>query len=314
MDPAEDIRSMSQHLDLIEDVMGQPGAEDLSEMVAGLFSECNVLRERLQDAVPAVLERDQGGDAMFNQISAVLERSERIQEQWKARGPSGSPSGPSGSLGLAGSLGAGPPGPPGPPTQSVQSAQSAQSQSAPSGPSAPSAPFGFEERKSEKKKRKDPKDLKDGKEEDRRIEDRAEEFGFPSFPSSSWPEEAFPEAAAWGNFDAWGEDSQIGAQAAPAAGVSGASGAQGAQGESAQNAPGTGSASFAAFESPGFAWGSSQSARAASSAQLHIRCPHTDVEQVERDQKTFKELFVRAAARAAGVAQHRIRVNAIRAV
>ena len=27
-------------------------------MVAGLFSECNVLREKLQDAVPAVLERD----------------------------------------------------------------------------------------------------------------------------------------------------------------------------------------------------------------------------------------------------------------
>ena len=45
--------------------------------------------------------------------------------------------------------------------------------------------------------------------------------------------------------------------------------------------------------------------------QLHIRCSISDLEEVDRDQDRFKQQFVRAAAKAAGVPENRIRAKQI---
>lgn len=76
-----DIRTLASHLDLIEDVIGQSGAggEDHASMVSDLLGECGQVRQRLEDAVLIVLEQEDSRS--FDQISAVLERLERIQEQ-----------------------------------------------------------------------------------------------------------------------------------------------------------------------------------------------------------------------------------------
>lgn len=56
---------------------------------------------------------------------------------------------------------------------------------------------------------------------------------------------------------------------------------------------------------------SALSTASASSLQLHIKCSMSDIEEVQRDQDRFKQRFVRAAAKAAGVPEYRIRVKSI---
>ena len=56
---------------------------------------------------------------------------------------------------------------------------------------------------------------------------------------------------------------------------------------------------------------SSEVARASFPMQLHIRCSISDLEEVDRDQDRFRQQFVRAAAKAAGVPENRIRVKQI---
>eukprot|EP00931_Biecheleriopsis_adriatica_P054952 TRINITY_DN32395_c0_g1_i1.p1 TRINITY_DN32395_c0_g1~~TRINITY_DN32395_c0_g1_i1.p1 ORF type:complete len:374 (+),score=96.99 TRINITY_DN32395_c0_g1_i1:67-1188(+) len=121
-DPTQDIATMANQLDLIEDVMGQ-GGEGEAAMVQEMLQECAESRAKLEHAALVVLEK--GGDQQFNQISALLERLERLQERAKTMGrgggstrntpapaspawqqPQGSPSGSVSRMDTAGALAA----------------------------------------------------------------------------------------------------------------------------------------------------------------------------------------------------------------
>eukprot|EP00442_Polarella_glacialis_P033783 CAMPEP_0115129720 /NCGR_PEP_ID=MMETSP0227-20121206/51969_1 /TAXON_ID=89957 /ORGANISM="Polarella glacialis, Strain CCMP 1383" /LENGTH=60 /DNA_ID=CAMNT_0002534663 /DNA_START=78 /DNA_END=256 /DNA_ORIENTATION=- len=57
-DPTDDIRNMAQHLDLIEDVMAQPGGSDHADMVNEMLRECAEHRKKLEEVAITVIERD----------------------------------------------------------------------------------------------------------------------------------------------------------------------------------------------------------------------------------------------------------------
>ena len=149
--------------------------------------------------------------------------------------------------------------------------------------------------------------------------------------SSAWPAEgasmsAFPQPA----FDGDGYGGWPAAPAAPAGDfdTGGAVGAAGAGGSTASvtaglGGLGTGSAPLGpstpspaaspAIRARDLGPGSSSalSTASVSSLQLHIKCSMSDIEEVQRDQDRFKQRFVRAAAKAAGVPEYRIRVKSI---
>ena len=177
-------------------------------MLGGTLRECQELRDRLQEAVPDILDRvrlemelassalhvlrllallaslKDGGEATFNQIAALLERMERVKDQWQARGasggnrspPSGSsmahmaqpapaPSLPASALTSAAS-GSVPPVPAVPVSALAPSASPAQSHASEDMWRQTSGLGSMEKEKEKKKKRKEGKELKESKEKD----------------------------------------------------------------------------------------------------------------------------------------------------
>lgn len=344
MDATErDVRQLSETLDFLEDLLA-PGAEDLSEVLGGTLRECQELRDRLQEAVPDILDRD-GGEATFNQIAALLERMERVKDQWQARGasggnrspPSGSsmahmaqpapaPSLPASALTSAAS-GSVPPVPAVPVSALAPSASPAQSHASEDMWRQTSGLGSMEKEKEKKKKRKEGKELKESKEKDlgdQGKEGKGSEDGFPdSF--GAWPDSgeasAFPES-----FGGWG--APLGSSPAPAfeasnwaRGVSAEGPTPGACGPCASGAS-AGPSPFAAFGSlpepapiaPSSLSEKGQKGDANAQAEgtlasLHVGYPFAAIAE---DKEAFERLFVRAAAQAAGVAPRRIRVHAVR--
>ncbi|CAE7042000.1 unnamed protein product [Symbiodinium natans] len=238
---ARDLRQLSETLDFLEDLLAPGGGEDLSEVLGGTLRECQELRDRLQDSVPDILDRD-GGEATFNQIAALLERMERVKDQWAARGSNSSHAGAGGAGGAGGVAGAASPGAspaapslPSLPASALTSAASLPGP-APGPPGASTSQSGtqpglfeasaqvnplaspvashaassdrdrFEKEKSEKKKkRKEGKDSKDSRERDRERGDS----NFDGFAPSAWPSgpsgpsgEAFPDfGTTWAGAD-----------------------------------------------------------------------------------------------------------------
>eukprot|EP00930_Biecheleria_cincta_P068190 TRINITY_DN5538_c1_g1_i2.p1 TRINITY_DN5538_c1_g1~~TRINITY_DN5538_c1_g1_i2.p1 ORF type:complete len:408 (-),score=92.88 TRINITY_DN5538_c1_g1_i2:51-1274(-) len=396
-----DIRTLASHLDLIEDVIGQPGAggEDHASMVNDLLGECGQVRQRLEDAVLIVLEQEDSRS--FDQISAVLERLERIQEQIRSGTGGGgshraSASPPTASRQL--------------PAQTIPQEPSWQDQELsrrPSGAdfghaggselashaaSSGSDAFGqiarqssgLSDMHSSKKKKKEKKDKRGG-------ESAPEEFGFPSnsagfgsggnnslWPAASSSADAFGSGGAAGDagggFDMGGWGSGTGAfgddggggggwggdfdAAPPASGSSGGGAGANASAFGATASPsgfgapapsafetafgeeprpaqsqgsphvGTGTSGFfgstaevdampAAETAPGrfsgFGSGSFGGGFGSRGQEATFHIKGVPFAEVEHDREAFERLFVRAAARAAGVPHHRIRVNAIRA-
>jgi len=345
MDATErDVRQLSETLDFLEDLLA-PGAEDLSEVLGGTLRECQELRDRLQEAVPDILDRD-GGEATFNQIAALLERMERVKDQWQARGasgasggnrspPSGSsmahmaqpapaPSLPASALTSAAS-GSVPPVPAVPVSALAPSASPAQSHASEDMWRQTSGLGSMEKEKEKKKKRKEGKESKEKDLGDQGKEGKGSEDGFPdSF--GAWPDSgeasAFPES-----FGGWG--APLGSSPAPpfleasnwATGVSAEGPTPGACGPCASGAS-AGPSPFAAFGSlpepapiaPSSLSEKGQKGDANAQAEgtlasLHVGYPFAAIAE---DKEAFERLFVRAAAQAAGVAPRRIRVHAVR--
>ena len=280
-----------------------------------------------------------GGEAAFNQIAALLERMERVKDQWTQRerqepGP-GAPSSavpvaslPASALASASSQGGagGAPAPAPAPssggfpaTVAVASggfAAESPVASAPSsedlwrnhgnhGQGSQNASFpgpsgmGPGSEKERKKKRKE------GREKEREPKEKGDDGAFPdSFAQSAWPDSS--EAFAT-DFGAWG--------ATPAF-------------DGGMTWAGDGP-SFAAFGSQGSAPPDDlrdgleikgipvaedtqlqdlQGLAQCTQVSLHIQFPYAALD----DKDSFERLFVRAAAQAAGVAPQRIRVRAIR--
>lgn len=177
-----DIRMMEGHLDIIEEVMNQPPSDDQRTMVNEMFRECAEHRKVLEQEAVKALERD-GGET-FNQITTLLDRLERIKEDWQHRLGSSPHLGPSGD-----------PMPPFPPVGSTQQpAFHPNSQSPMSSAAAASEGGergegtwrggGMESIAAKKKKRE-----KKGRRQDN-IEEFPQEFGFPSSGFGQAPEAA----------------------------------------------------------------------------------------------------------------------------
>ncbi|CAE7221813.1 unnamed protein product [Symbiodinium sp. CCMP2592] len=348
MDATErDVRQLSETLDFLEDLLA-PGAEvgDLSEVLGGTLRECQDLRDRLQEAVPDILDRD-GGEATFNQIAALLERMERVKDQWQAAqsgaggagaggGQRSPPSGPSMAVAPGAQLAA-PSLPasaltsaasgsvPAPvaavPASALASASPAQSHASEDMWRQTSGLGSMEKEKEKKKKRKEGKESKEKDLGDQGKEGKGSEDGFPdSF--GAWPDSgeasAFPES-----FGGWGT-APLGSSPAP---FEASNWATGVSAEGLTTTPGpcgpcgpcasAGPSPFAAFGmpepsapiAPSSLLGDANAQAEGTLASLHVGFPFAAISE---DKEAFERLFVRAAAAAAGVAPRRIRVHAVR--
>lgn len=385
-----DIRTLASHLDLIEDVVAQPGGEDHASMVNDLLRECGDVRQRLEDAVLVVLEQEDSRS--FDQISAVLERLERIQEQVRS-----------------GTAGGGARSPPAaafqPPAQTPQSPMwqeppqelSRRPSGSPMASHAASSDpdafgqaarqnSGLSDMQSSKKKKKE-------KKEKRGADSVPEDFGFPNSSGGAgfdtaggWPAATSSSADAFGSggaagdagggFDMGGWGSSTGGFGDGGAGGGGGWGGDfdaqpgsagssgGGAGANASGFGNTGSPSGFGAPAPsafgtafgeeprppqsrgspqlgagtsgffgsavepevdaapvdtapgrfsGFGSGSFGGGFGSQGQQASFQIKGVPFSEVEHDRDAFERLFVRAAARAAGVPQHRIRVKAIRA-
>eukprot|EP00443_Scrippsiella_acuminata_P064189 CAMPEP_0115431274 /NCGR_PEP_ID=MMETSP0271-20121206/31485_1 /TAXON_ID=71861 /ORGANISM="Scrippsiella trochoidea, Strain CCMP3099" /LENGTH=445 /DNA_ID=CAMNT_0002856547 /DNA_START=52 /DNA_END=1386 /DNA_ORIENTATION=- len=83
-DAMEAIRSMESLCDLIADTLRQPcSGEESKAMVEDLFRECEKQRPKLEEIAMAVIGQE-NGEKTFNEITAALDRFERLQEQKEA--------------------------------------------------------------------------------------------------------------------------------------------------------------------------------------------------------------------------------------
>lgn len=131
------------------------------------------------------------------------------------------------------------------------------------------------------------------------LEEKKEDFGFAwpnsepfefdaagAAPAWSWDKE--PSGVAWPaaefHFDAWPSDASQASPQLPAA------------------AP-----------APSMAVAPSMPSLPSPLLSLEMKVSGSDLEELQRDEDRFKQRFVRAAARAAGVPESRIRVRSIRA-
>lgn len=339
---ATDVRMMENHMDLIEEVMNQPSSDDQRTMVNEMFRECAEHRKMLEQEALKALERD-GGEAVWNQITMLLDRLERMKEDWQHRqggeafgglaAPSSSPHmGPTGD-----------PMPPpfggqpssssfhGPSSLSPMSSAAAASEGDPAWRPASSVPDMGKDRK----KKKDKKN---------RRTDGAEDLGFSGWPSASsgavdtqgpagagvgawggdgavsssaaaWP--SGPDATVRDNagFDApWGSFSAPAAAEMPVDRKMSGSKAQPsvfAFEEPLRRPPdGPGQGSHFSSEPMGLiSFGDSSGSSHKTTATLHIRRPFSDVEY---DREGFGKMFAQVASQAAGVPAHRIRIHAVR--
>ena len=298
------------------------------------------------------LSLQDGGEATFNQIAALLERMERVKDQWQARGAGASaasgPSPPSMSGPERGSA-------PSLPASALTSAASGSvpAMAAPAATAAPLAPsaspaqshasedmwrqtsglgsnLGEKERKKKRKEGKESKEAKDPSGD----QGRGSEDGFPdSF--GAWPdsgEAAFPDSfGAWGAplgpspaFEAsnWATAAEGPNPGPCASGASGASAsgpspfaAFGSLPEPAQQGQGgQGGQGPNGLNGPNIAPTPSLSEKEANAqGEGTLKASlHVSFPFAAIDKEAFERLFVRAAAQAAGVAPRRIRVQAVR--
>lgn len=329
MDPSDDIRKLEGHLELIENILAHAGDDaDGAQMVNEQFQACNELRPNLETAAEIVLDQDDGA-ALFSQITNVLERLENMEREWKTRknsrprvlsetsaAPSVPPP-PTGTTGTQGS-GASQPFPAASPVSSDHKSDKEKDGASGAFPSFPASSW---------------------------PQETAGASNFAAFDStwgnwgdasaSAWPAEAagstslapFPSAGFDGG---WPEESAAAGTSAAAAAAPPAPPALPGPATNATPSPAA-SPALKAREAQqmgqmgqmgqpgglgglgGLGSGSMQSLSSSTSTslQLHIKCSGSDLEEVQRDQDRFKQRFVRAAAKAAGVPEYRIRVKSI---
>lgn len=88
-DHRDAIRRMENQLDVISETMRQPpSSNDQKSLVHDMLRECGEYRRQLEDMAGVVLDQE-GGEAVFNQITNELDRFQRLQDgydQWAASG------------------------------------------------------------------------------------------------------------------------------------------------------------------------------------------------------------------------------------
>lgn len=279
------LRSMDSHLDVIADSMRSPCTdEDQRQLVADMLRECQEQRGKLEEAAMVVIGQD-GGESIFNEITGMLDRLEQLQERYRSWAESvGQP-----EVATSGNWS---------PHMSQTGSQSEQP---------------VPETKKEKKRGREKKEKKqrhDEGEAELSFPPQSQDIAFPPLPDLSGG--AVPTRS----FGSW-PDADHSAVRAPV------------HGSFEDAAWGTVVADFGGGHS--VSWGDTPAAPPASHgkaggfgadenlfpykkghkevATLHIRLPFAEVEY---DQEHFKMQFARAAAQAAGISPHRIRVLELR--
>ncbi|CAL1145165.1 unnamed protein product [Cladocopium goreaui] len=331
MDPSDDIRKLEGHLELIENILAHAGDDaDGAQMVNEQFQACNELRPNLETAAEIVLDQDDGA-ALFSQITNVLERLENMEREWKTRKnsrprvlseTSAAPSVPPPPIGTTGTQGSGAsqPFPAASPVSSDHKSDKEKDGASGAFPSFPASSW--------------PQETAGGASNFAAFDSTWGNWGDAS--ASAWPAEATATgSASLAPFPTAGFDAG-GGWPAEESGAAAAAGGTGGAMAAASVPPGPGLATNATpspTASPavkarqpqqvgqmgqlgglgGLGSGSMQSlsSNTSTSLQLHIKCSGSDLEEVQRDQDRFKQRFVRAAAKAAGVPEYRIRVKNI---
>lgn len=93
---ANAVLKMRQHLDIISDTMRHPAdGEEPKILVRDLLAECQSQRKRMEEIAMAYIDGP-GGDVLFNEITAPIDRLEELEKQaavWEHQGPAATPMG-----------------------------------------------------------------------------------------------------------------------------------------------------------------------------------------------------------------------------